>query len=134
MQQDIRHFLAATNEIILGKVHQVRLARVGDRGAVLPEDILAVFVLPSRYGLFLTLVAALVWLGGVNYTTDMALLLSCLLIGLIAVGIHHTFRNLHRPTLLDRAQQPHGARSDQRTGPLGRRPSQRRTPSASNTP
>ncbi|ABI57227.1 AAA family ATPase [Alkalilimnicola ehrlichii MLHE-1] len=41
MQQDIRHFLAATNEIILGKAHQVRLALVCliARGHLLIEDL-----------------------------------------------------------------------------------------------
>ncbi|ABI57228.1 DUF58 domain-containing protein [Alkalilimnicola ehrlichii MLHE-1] len=63
-------------------------------------DYRRIFILPSRYGLFLTLVAALVWLGGVNYTNNMVLLLSFLLIGLIVVSIHHTFRNLHRLMLL----------------------------------
>ena len=55
-----------------------------------------IFILPSRYGLFFTLVAALIWLGGVNYTNNMSLMLAFLLVGLIIVSIHHTFHNLHR--------------------------------------
>lgn len=58
-----------------------------------------IFILPSRYGLFMTLVAALIWLGGVNYTNNMVLMLAFLLVGLLVVSIHHTFRNLHRLTL-----------------------------------
>ena len=55
-----------------------------------------IFILPTRYGLFMALVAGLVWLGGVNYTNNMVLLLSFLLVGLLVISIHHTFNNLHR--------------------------------------
>ena len=53
-----------------------------------------IFILPSRAGLVFTLMLAGIWLGAVNYSSNLAFLLCFLLVGLGISAKFHTFRNL----------------------------------------
>ena len=53
-----------------------------------------IFIFPTGYGFFYLLVAALLFIGGINYENNLILALSFLLASLFMVAILHTFRNL----------------------------------------
>ena len=53
-----------------------------------------IFILPTRYGLFFLLIAALLFLGGINYENNLIMALSFLMTSLFMIAILHTFRNL----------------------------------------
>lgn len=53
------------------------------------------YVLPSRYGMSLVALAAILYLLGSNYQNNLILLLSFLLIGLLLLAIILAFKNLH---------------------------------------
>lgn len=53
-----------------------------------------IFILPTGYGLFFLLIAALLFLGGINYENNLIMALSFLMVSLFMVAILHTFRNL----------------------------------------
>ncbi len=53
-----------------------------------------IFILPSKYGFVFLIVAAAVFLSGVNYSNNLMLLLSFLLISLFTLSVVFTFRNL----------------------------------------
>ena len=53
-----------------------------------------IFIFPTGYGFFYLLVAALLFIGGINYENNLILALSFLLASLFMVAILHTYRNL----------------------------------------
>jgi len=53
-----------------------------------------IFIFPTGYGFFYLLVAALLFIGGINYENNLILALSFLMASLFLVAILHTFRNL----------------------------------------
>ena len=61
-----------------------------------------IFIFPTGYGFFYLLVAALLFIGGINYENNLILALSFLMASLFLVAILHTFRNLSALGLRDR--------------------------------
>jgi uncharacterized protein (DUF58 family) len=53
-----------------------------------------IFILPSRNGLYFLLLAAALFIGGINYGNGLILLVSLLLVSLFLVAIMHTYANL----------------------------------------
>lgn len=53
-----------------------------------------IFILPTRTGLLFAAVVIAIWLGAVNYNSNMAFLLCFLLAGFALTSMVHTFRNL----------------------------------------
>lgn len=53
-----------------------------------------IFIFPSGYGFLYLLVAALLFLGGINYENNLILALCFLMVSLFVVAILHTYRNL----------------------------------------
>lgn len=58
-----------------------------------------IFILPTGYGMLFLLIAATLFVGGINYENNLLLTFSFFLISLFNVAILHTFRNLSGVTL-----------------------------------
>lgn len=65
-----------------------------------------IFIFPTVYGFFFLLIAALLFIGGVNYENNLLLGFSFLLVSLFLIAILHTFRNLAGVTLLAGGMRP----------------------------
>ena len=59
-----------------------------------------IFIFPTGYGFLFLLIAALLFIGGINYENNLLLGFSFLLVGLFLIAILHTFRNLAGVTLV----------------------------------
>ncbi len=68
--------------------------RLGKRRERQSLDYRRIFILPSPGGLLFSAMILAIWLGGVNYSNSMALLLCFLLVGIGISAMIHTFRNL----------------------------------------
>ncbi len=53
-----------------------------------------IFILPTRYGVTCCLILGALFLGGVNYSNSLILMITFWLTGMFCVSILHTFRNL----------------------------------------
>lgn len=58
-----------------------------------------IYILPTGFGMFFSVVAVGMLLAGLNYTNNPALLLTFLIAAIAHVSLHQTFRNLNRLTV-----------------------------------
>ncbi|WP_229145836.1 DUF58 domain-containing protein [Alcanivorax sp. 1008] len=65
-----------------------------------------IFIFPTGYGFLFLLIAALLFIGGINYENNLLLGFSFLLVGLFLIAILHTFRNLAGVTLVAGGMRP----------------------------
>jgi hypothetical protein len=65
-----------------------------------------IFIFPTGYGFLFLLIAALLFIGGINYENNLLLGFSFLLVALFLIAILHTFRNLAGVTLIAGGMRP----------------------------
>lgn len=65
-----------------------------------------IFIVPTGYGFLFLLIAALLFVGGINYENNLLLGFSFLLASLFVIAILHTFRNLAGVTLVAGDMRP----------------------------
>lgn len=82
----------------LRTIWQQRFARWVDRRIPPARQLVLghrnIFILPNKQGLGFAVVLALMFIGAVNYESNLAFALVFLLIGMFVLSIFHTFRNL----------------------------------------
>lgn len=71
-----------------------------------------IFILPTREGLYFTVVMLLMVLAGINYQNSLVFALAFMLVSLFMVSILHTFRNLSGLVLQGRTARPAFAGED----------------------
>ncbi len=76
------------------KYYERWLARRLPRAPLVILNQRRIFIFPTGYGFFYLGVAALLFIGGINYENNLILALSFLLASLFLVAILHTYRNL----------------------------------------
>ena len=65
-----------------------------------------IFIFPTGYGAFFLVIAAALFLGGINYANNLIMALAFLMVSLFTVAILHTFRNLSGLVLRAGQQAP----------------------------
>lgn len=71
-----------------------------------------IFIFPTLQGFFFIFIAALLFIGGINYENNLLLAFSFMLVSLFLIAILHTFRNLAGLTLVAAASRPGFAGGD----------------------
>lgn len=65
-----------------------------------------IFIFPTGYGFFFLVVAAMLFIGGINYENNLIMAFSFLLTSLFIMAIFHTYRNLSGVVLRAGGQEP----------------------------
>lgn len=66
----------------------------------------SIFIFPTGYGFLFLLIAALLFIAGINYENNLLLGFSFLLVSIFLIAILHTFRNLAGVVLIAGGQRP----------------------------
>jgi uncharacterized protein (DUF58 family) len=65
-----------------------------------------IFIVPTGYGFLFLTIAALLFIGGINYENNLLMAFSFLLVSIFLMSILHTFRNLAGVTLVAGGMRP----------------------------
>jgi uncharacterized protein (DUF58 family) len=90
----------------LGSVYQRWLERRIPPARTVTLDQRRIFILPTGYGFLFIGIAALLFIGGINYENNLLMAFSFLLVSVFLMAILHTFRNLAGLKLVAGSMRP----------------------------